>query len=260
MTHELSSILAIAQRDLLKFLRDRPRLVATFVFPLIFIAALGGSLQLSLGEVVGYDFLVFIFTGIYAQTLFQSATFGIISLIEDRDNDFSQAIFVAPISRYAIIFGKISGESLVALAQGVVIIVFAMLIGVPISPLQALGLLAMGVIVCLFGGAFGVILLANLNSQRAAQQIFPFVMFPQFFLAGVFSPIKGAPFYLDVLSRLTPLRYAVDLVRGLFYSSRPDFEKVVLASLPLNLAIIGVLFAAFISIGTYLFVQNERNR
>ncbi|HEY3108430.1 MAG TPA: ABC transporter permease, partial [Chloroflexota bacterium] len=90
--------------------------------------------------------------------------------------------------------------------------------------------------------------------------IFPFVMLPQFFLAGIFNPIDRLPWLLDLLSRLSPLRYAVDLARGAYYLDRPEYARVVLASPLVNLAIMAGLFAIFLVIGTYLFVRNERNR
>lgn len=256
----LSPILAIAYRDLLKFLRDPWRIVATLIFPAIFIGILGGSFRANLGANIGYDFLVFTFTGVFAQTLFQSSAIGIISLIEDRENDFSQEIFVSPISRYAIVFGKILGESLVSIAQGITIVLFSALIGVPISGAQLLGLTVVAIIVCLFGGSFGVLVLANLSSQRAANQIFPFIMLPQYFLAGVFSPIQILPWYLDILSRISPMRYAVDLTRAIFYAGQPDYPEVVLQGLFFNMVIIVVLFAVFMIAGTWLFVRGERNR
>ena len=258
---ELNAILTIAYRDMAKFLRDRTRLIASLIFPIVFVAILGGSLQANIGLSAGYDFLVFTFTGVFAQTLFLSSTQGVISLIEDRESDFSQEIFVAPISRYSIVFGKILGESLVALVQGAVVVLFGLLIGVPLTFAQVLGLIPVALVVCLLGGAFGVLILGNISSQRAANQIFPFVVFPQFFLAGVFSPIKVLPLYLDVLSRISPMRYAVDLARGVFYTGRrSEYDSVVLARPLTNMGIIGAMFAVFLFLGTTLFVRRERNR
>ena len=254
------AVLTIAYRDFLKFLRDPVRIVSSFAFPIVFVVVLGGSLQDNLGADVGYDFRTFVFTGVLAQTLFQSAALGLVSMIEDRENDFSQEIFVAPISRYAIVFGKIAGESLVALAQGAGLVLLALVIGVPMSLGQLLGLIPTSVAACLLGGAFGVIVLSRLSSQRAAQQLFPFVFLPQFFLAGVFNSIKVLPWYLDALSRLFPLRYAVDLLRGVYYAGTPEVAKVVLAPVALNLLVAGAMFAAFLVIGTALFVRGERNR
>src|SRR5207248_592902 len=100
----------------------------------------------------------------------------------------------------------------------------------------------------------------NIGSQRAAQQIFPFVMLPQYFLAGVFNPIQRLPWYLDALSRISPLRYAVDLTRGVYYLDRPEYGRVVLASPLFNTAVMVAAFAVAMVLGTYLFVRNERNR
>lgn len=260
MNHNLSAIAALAYRDLMKFVRDRSRLIGTFVFPFVIIVAMGGSLQSNLGKDVGYNFLTFIFTGVFAQTLFQSATLGIISIIDDRENDFSQEIFVSPISRYAIVFGKIAGESLVALAQGVVIIILGVIIGVPILWPQIAGLSLVGVAICLFAGAFGLLVVANMKNRRAADQFFNFVMLPQFFLAGVFTPIRVLPLYLDVLSRISPMRYAVDLTRALFYAGQSEYAKVVVDEPVLNLAVMAGMFWLFLVVGTILFVRNERNR
>jgi len=256
----LNAITALAYRDFMKFLRDPVRIASTFLFPLIFIAVLGGSFQASFGNELGFSFLAFTFTGVLAQTMFQSSAMGLISLIEDRENDFSQEIFVSPISRYAIVIGKILGEALVSMAQGIGILAFAVIIGIPVSPWQALALGPVALIVCLFGGAFGVIVMANLNNQRAANQVFPFIMLPQLFLAGVFTPIHNLPWYLNILSILSPMRYAVDLTRGLYYPGSPDYAQVVLQPPLVNLAIIAALFAVFLVVGTYLFVRQEKNR
>lgn len=257
---EANAIIAIAFRDFLKLLRDPARMVATFVFPLVFIGILGNSLQANLGAAAGYNILIFTFTGVLAQTVYQSTTAGIISLMEDRENDFSQEVFVSPVSRYSIIFGKILGETLVALPQGIAILLFALVIGVPLSWAQVAGLAVVAFISALYGGAFGVMLLALVTSRRAADQIFPFLILPQFFTAGIFAPIKVLPFYLEILSLLSPLRYAVDLMRGIFYLGQPEYDLIVLSSPLVNLAVIGATFGIFLLIGTFLFVRSERNR
>ncbi|MCX6021946.1 MAG: ABC transporter permease [Chloroflexi bacterium] len=256
----MNAVLTIAQRDLNKLLRDRTRLLSTFIFPFVFLAALGGTMQANLGTSLGYDFLAYTFTGVLAQTLFQSAAMGLISVIEDRENDFSQEIFIAPVSRYAIVAGKLLGETLVALPQGLAVVAFALLLGVSISVGQLLAFGLVSVAVCLFGGAFGLVVLSNLSSQRAAQQVFPFILLPQFFLAGIFNPIQVLPWYLDILSRLSPLRYAVDLTRNVFYLGQPEYGRAVLNSLAFNATIMSIAFGLFVAVGTFLFVRAERNR
>ena len=257
---ELNAIVMLAYRDLIRFLNDRPRLLITFIFPILFIGVLGGSLQKNLGSNVGFNFMTFVFTGVLGQTLFQSTASGIISLIEDRENNFTQEIFVSPVSRYTIIIGKIFGESLVSFAQWIGIVLFALVIGVPFTLVQILVMIPVGLIICFFGGAFGVLVLANLSGQRSANQIFPIIIFPQYFLAGVFNPIKELPPILLFFSRISPMTYAIDFARSIFYLGTSDYDKVVIFNPILDFAVITVMFMVFIVLGTYLFMKNERNR
>ncbi|HZP97604.1 MAG TPA: ABC transporter permease [Candidatus Limnocylindria bacterium] len=254
---ELSAVLTLAHRDLVKLLRDRTRIIADFSFPLIFIGILGTSLQAGFGNAAGIDLLQFVFTGVLAQTVWQSGAMGMISLLADREQDFSQEIFVSPISRYSIIFGKILGESLVAMPQAIAILVFGFLLGVRFSVPMLLELVVAALLIAVSGGAFGVLVLSRLENQRQTNQIFPFVMLPQFFLAGIFNPIGDLPWYLDILSKIAPMRYAVDLVRDVFYAGGPS---IPLADLPTNLGIIAAEFAVFMVVGTAGFVRAERNR
>jgi ABC-2 type transport system permease protein len=248
---EVAAVLTLAHRDLIKLLRDRARIVSDFAFPLIFIGILGTSLQSGFGSSTGINLLHFVFTGVLAQTIWQSTALGVISLLMDREQDFSQEIFVSPISRYSIIFGKILGESLVAFPQ------FGVILGVPFTLEKIVALIPAALIIAVYGGAFGVLVLSRLENQRQANQIFPFVMLPQFFLAGIFNPIQNLPWFLDILSKIAPMRYAVDLMRDVYYSGGPS---VPIFDLPTNLAIIGVEFLVFIVVGTAGFVRAERNR
>jgi ABC-2 type transport system permease protein len=164
------------------------------------------------------------------------------------------------VSRYAIVAGKIIGESLVALPTGLGILVVGLLIGVPLSPLVLIALIPVSLLIAVYGGAFGLLILSNLKSQRTATQIFPFLLLPQFFLAGVFNPIHNLPLPLAILSALSPLRYAVELMRNVVYGLQPDVAAPATTPLAINLAAIGVSFAAFLIIGTALYVRAERTR
>lgn len=257
---EITGILTIASRDLIKFLRDKPRFFGTFMFPVIFIGVLGGSLQASIGEKLGFNYLTFVFIGVIAQTLFQSTASGVIFLIQDRETDFSQEIFVSPISRYSIILGKILGESLVSMAQVVGILLFGLIARVPFSFAGLAKTVPLFFVASFLGGAFGILVLSHLNNQRAAQQVFPFIIFPQFFLAGVFNPLHNLPFHLFVLSRIAPMTYAIDFIRGIYYWGTPEYSKVVLNNPLTDLLIIAVFFIVFLLVGTYFFVRKERDR
>jgi ABC-2 type transport system permease protein len=258
---ELSAVAAIAHRDFVKLLRDRLRLFSELAFPLVLVLLLGPALQSGFGAPGGLDLTAFVFTGVLAQTIWQSAVLGLVSLIADREEDFSQEIFVSPVSRYAIVAGKIIGEALVALPTGLGILIVGLLIGaVPLSVPVLLALIPVAFIVAIYGGAFGLLVLANISSQRTANQIFPFVLLPQFFLAGVFNPIHSLPLPLAILSALSPLRYAVELTRNVMYGLQPGARAPDLTPLPINAAVMAASFVVFLVLGTILFVRAERNR
>lgn len=256
----LNGILIIAYRDILKLLRDKRRFIGGLIFPIASIAILGSSLDANLSKTVGFNFLVFVFLGVITQNMFSSTASGIAWLIEDRQNDFSQSFFVAPISRYVIVFGKILGESVVSYTQIFGLLLIGYVAGVPIDFYQLFSLLPILFLVCLFGGAFGILIMANFMDKRSIDQVFPFFIFPQFFLSGVFIPMKNVPEYLIILSRITPLFYAVDFMRGIYYFGKPEYSAVVVYNPLINALVIIAMFFSFITIGTYIFVKSEKER
>ena len=257
---EASAGLAIAQRDFTKLFRDRSRIITDVLVPVVVFGVLGGMLNFAFGRAIGYDFLIFVLTGVFAQSLWQSTALGMVFLLEDRENDFSQEIFVSPVSRYTIVLGKILGETLVALPQGLSATIFLLFLGFRPSLEQSLALIAAALLICLLGGAFGLFMLGFIPSRRVAQQIFGFVILPQYFLAGVFNPLQGLPHWLDAIAHFAPLRYAVDLARNVFYAGRPEAASTVLDPASLDIAAIALFVAAFLPLGTVLFVRAERNR
>ncbi|SRR5216683_2299562 len=258
--HELWALLAIAQRDVIKLLRDRPRLAVNLAFPILLIAGLGSVLQPTVGRVTGLNAVTLAFSGVLAATLFQSSAAGMISIVEDRENDFSRELFVTPVSRLTLVSGKIAGETLVALCQGSFIVAFAVAFGVRMTLGQLAGLVAPCVAGCLLGGAFGLATIAALPNQRSAMQIFQFLIIPQYVLGGVLVPLHGVPRYLDALGWAMPLRYAVELTRAAFYAGTPAYGQVVSASPFVDVAVMGGLFVILVITGALVFDHRERTR
>jgi len=138
--------------------------------------------------------------------------------------------------------------------------VLAAVLGVHLTLPMLVVMLAISILACFLGAAFGVSAMSLLNNQRAAQQIFPFLLFPQFFLAGIFNPIKILPWYLAPFSLISPMRYPVDLLRGVLYAGRPEYSKIVLFDPLTNLVVMAAMFVVFLVVGTALFVRQETNR
>jgi ABC-2 type transport system permease protein len=258
--HELSGLLIIAQRDVLKLLRDRPRLAVNLAFPVLLIGGLGAILQPTVGRVTGLNAVSLAFSGVLAASLFQSAAAGMISIVEDRENDFSRELFVAPVSRLTLVAGKVAGETLVALCQAAFIVMFAVAFGVRMPPGRLAVLLAPCLACCLLGGAFGLATIAVLPNQRSAMEIFQFLIIPQYVLGGVLVPLRGTARYLDVLAHLMPMRYAVELTRATFYAGTPGYGQVVSGSPLLDAAVTGGLFVILMAGGAAVFGYRERAR
>ena len=99
-----------------------------------------------------------------------------------------------------------------------------------------------------------------MDEIEAANQVFTFLLLPQFFLAGVFNPIQNLPWWLDAVSRVSPLRYAVDTIRNVYYGLQPSPASATVAPLDVDLAILAAMLLLFITVGTAIFVRAERNR
>jgi len=257
---ELSAVAAIAQRDLTKLLRDRPRLAVNLAFPVLLIGGLGAVLQPTVGRVTGLNAVTLAFTGVLAASLFQSAAAGMISIVEDRETDFSRELFVAPVSRLTLVTGKVAGETLVAGVQGACIAGFGLAFGVRMTAGQLAALLPPALACCLLGGAFGLATVAALPNQRSAMQIFQFLIIPQYVLGGVLVPPRGAAGYLNVAAHLMPMRYAVELTRAAFYAGTPGYAQAVSGSPLLDAAVAAGLFAVLMAAGAALFGYRERTR
>ena len=219
----------IWKREMLRWWRDKSRIVSSTGFPLVFLLVFGSGLSGAMGDLVGgdgqsVDFQQFIFPGIIAMSVFFAALFNAVSLVYDREFGILKEVLVAPVSRAAVAFGKTLGGATVATLQGTVVFVFAPLVGIRLSPLLVLQLWPI-----MFLGAFalasmGVAMAARTRSIESFQMINQFVMFPLIFLSGIFFPLQGLPAWMSVLVRLNPVSYAVDPLRRLILEAQglPD--------------------------------------
>jgi ABC-2 type transport system permease protein len=260
-TSLINALLAVAGRDVKRFMADRTQLLGSLILPVLLIGGMGGIMQDNLGHSVSFNLVSFTVIGTFVMSMFTAAVSGVASLVEDRDNDFGQELFIAPITPYAIILGKIMGQSVVALLQGTVtLLIGTLLFRVQMTLGLILLLIPVALLICLLGGAFSALLTSLMSNQRGAAQIINLIMTPQMFLAGVFIPIKVLPWYLEIFSLLSPLRYVVDFTRALYYAGQPAYAQVVLENPWIDLLVMAVMFVVCFVAGTTLFVRHERNR
>jgi ABC-2 type transport system permease protein len=260
VAYQLGGLAAIAQRDVLKLLRDRPRLAVNLAFPALLVVGLGSVLQPTVGRVTGLNAVALAFTGVLAATAFQSAAAGMISIVEDRETDFSRELFVTPVARLTLVTGKLTGETLVALLQCGCVLGVAVASGVAVPPARLAVLAAACLAACLAGGAFGLATIAALPSQRSAMQIFQFLIIPQYLLAGVIVPLRGVSPELNAIAWAMPLRYAVGLARAAYYDGTPGYRTLAAGSPLLDAAVLACLFALLLGAGATVFSYRERTR
>jgi ABC-2 type transport system permease protein len=258
--YRMSAVFAIAQRDLTKLLRDRLRMAVNLAFPVTLIVGLGHVLEPTVGQITGLNAVTLALTGVLAATMFQSAAAGMISLVEDRETDFAREMFIAPLSRITLMGGKIVGETLVALCQGGFIVVFALVFGVQVSLGQVVAELGPCIACCLLGAAFGLATLSALPNQRAAMQVFQFLIIPQYVLGGVIAPLHSLPIWLNALAWAMPLRYGVELARAAFYANTRGYAQVVTVGPLADVAIMSGLFAALLVTGASVWERREHSR
>lgn len=258
---EINHILTLATRDMQKFVRDSGRIVATFVFPIVFLGIFAVTLDAGLGEQnIGFSYVDYVFSGLILQTIFQSSFMGIVSLVSDREKDFSMSIFVAPISRASIIIGKILGESFVGLAQVLGILLFGLFVQVHFSVLSLILAFPIILLASFVGGSMGIFVASRLDTPESAQRIFPFFTFPLLFLSGAFTPVNNLPLFLNILKTVNPLYYGVDLIRNVLFAGRSEYSLVVSNDFWYDLLIFSILGLFFFILGTWLFANKEGNK
>ena len=128
---ELATIRVLVVRDMVRFFRERTRVVGALLQPLIFWGIIGSGMSIAfrLPAASGVNYLEYFFPGVVVMVVLFTAIFTTMSVIEDRHSGFLQAVLVAPGSRAAVVLGKCLGASAVALVQGALFLLLLPLAG-----------------------------------------------------------------------------------------------------------------------------------
>ncbi len=211
---DLRGIKVVWQRELIRFWRDRLRIVTSLLQPLIFLFVLGGGLaQIASGGTEGVDLRTFMFPGALAMAVLFTAMFSAASVVWDREYGFLREMLVAPVRRGSIVLGKCFGGATVAAFQGVLVMALAPLVHVPYSAAMILEVLALQLLLAFMITAFGVMAAVRISQMQAFMALMQMVVMPLLFLSGALFPLSGLPRWLEVLNRLDPLTYAVNPLR-----------------------------------------------
>jgi ABC-2 type transport system permease protein len=127
-------------------------------------------------------------------------------------------MMVAPVSRTSIVVGKCLGGATIAASQGLIVLALAGLVGVPYDPGLILGAFGLLVLLAFTVSAFGVLVAVTIKQAQTFTWVMQMAVFPMFFLSGALYPVAGLPVWLEALTRINPLTYAVDPMRHLVFN------------------------------------------
>ncbi|HXY71478.1 MAG TPA: ABC transporter permease [Actinomycetota bacterium] len=207
------AIRVVWKRELIRFRRDRLRIVTALAQPVLFLFVLGTGLSALVGHIGPYNYRTFMFPGVVAMTVLFTAIFSAVSIVWDREFGFLREMLVAPARRGAVVLGKSLGGATVATLQGCIMLVLAGLVQVPYSLSLMVGLVVIMALAAFMITAFGLMLASGIQQVQSFQAVIQFAVLPMFFLSGALFPLTHIPVWLRVLTRLDPLSYAVDPMR-----------------------------------------------
>jgi len=218
---ELRGVYIIWYRDLLRWWRDRARILPSLVQPILYLfvfglglgSAIGSGAGGRFGSLPGVGYMTFMYPGVLAMSVLFTSIFASMSIMWDREFGFLKEIQVAPISRASVAIGKALGGSTVSMLQASLLLLVAPLVGVALSVGMVLQVLGLMFLLAFALSSLGVAIASRMRSMEGFQVVINFVLMPILFLSGAFFPLQGLPIWLEGLTRVDPAAYAVDALR-----------------------------------------------
>lgn len=234
---------------MIRFFRERARVVTSFVQPLLYLLVFGTGLGATVrASALGGtdDYRVFLLPGTIAMTCLFTSMFAAVSIMWDREFGFLKEIFVAPVSRTAVLLGKGAGGATTASIQGMAILIFAPIVGMRLSPVRVVAVAPLLVVFSLAVNALGLTMAARISTMQGFMVIMNFITLPLFFLSGALFPLNTVPGWLRVVAYVDPATYAVDAIRRTLLPATP--ASIEWAGRPVPIVAEAALLAVFAAV------------
>ncbi len=252
--HNLKAIYIIWYREVLRWWRNRSRIVGSFGMPILFLFIFGSGLSPVMGGLTQgiasaspmapsreIDFVMFIFPGIIGMNVLMGSMMSGISIVWDREFGFLKEILVAPINRTAVALGKTLGGSTTGMIRGLLLLIFAPLIGVSISAEMVVKLVPLLFLISFSITSLGVLIGARMQSTEGFQVIMQFILMPMIFVSGALFPMRDLPVWMNFLVKVNPVTYAIDPLRKIIFEAQglPAFVLEMLPQAGLGVTLFG---------------------
>jgi ABC-2 type transport system permease protein len=232
-------------REIVRFYRQPARVAGVVASPLLFWIVLGSGFAKTFqsGSATGGHYLAYFFPGSVAMIVLFTAIFSMMSLIQDRNEGFLLSVLAAPVSRGAIVLGKVLGGATLAAIQGAIFLVFAPLVGIHLTIASLLLAVFVIALISFSLTALGFVTAWPMDSTQAFHAIVNIILIPLWMLSGAMFPASGASGWLRFFMRANPLTYGVDALRNaLFPTQATDFSLATNLSVSIGFCL--VTFAA----------------
>ncbi len=248
LVRDLRAIYTLWLRDVIRLWRDKVRLVGSLIQPLLFLFILGGGLRgrFSGGMAGSENYQQFIFPGILSMSILFTASFAGIAVVWDREVGFLKEVLVAPLSRTAVVLGKVLGGSTNSLLQALLLFALFPMFKIHVTIGQFIGAILTMFMIGLAQTAMGIALSARMSSSQGFMVLLNFIILPLYFLSGAMFPLSGLPTWLSMAVLADPLTYGVDLLRGILLGSHHF-------ALPIDILALGSFGSAMIFLAAKLF-------
>ncbi|HQU82032.1 MAG TPA: ABC transporter permease [Pyrinomonadaceae bacterium] len=243
----MNAIYILWLRELKRYWRSKAQIIASLGQPLLYLLVLGFGLGPVFQKAGNGSYLQFMAPGVIGMTVLFSSVFSGIGLLWDRQFGFLKETLIAPVPRITVMIGKTLGGATVATIQGTLVMIVCIIAGFrPVSwmnlPLAFLFMILTAIVFSGLGMAIG----SGLKDMQGFQLIMNFLVMPIFFLSGALFPLNNLPKTLDWITKIDPLTYGIDGLRGVLIAANHY-------DIFLNFSVLGIVAVLFLILGGYLF-------
>ncbi len=246
--------MSLCQRELVRFLRQRNRIIGAFATPVVFWlligAGIGRSFRNAPGAPADGGYLQFFFPGTVLMILLFTAIFSTISIIEDRKEGFLQSVLVAPVSRLSIVLGKVLGGTILAFGQGFIFLMLCPLVGLKLGGWGLIVAVFVMLVLSFSLTALGFCIAWRMSSTQGFHAIMNLFLMPMWFLSGALFPPRPDTFApLRWVMNANPLTYGLAALRqALLSGTDPTLPNLTLCLVvSVGFAVVMLLLAARIA-------------